>query len=239
MQLNGSAIYQTYTSLNRTNSTRYLTEILPKLLTVAPKIYRVLLKLTIKKQLMKQHQETNATVKTGTTAHLMVTAKQVILYINVLPQRPLMQTKYTQEQLRETSRKDTTTTRHHSKNREKANDTTLSKHVWEVKDKYKETPSLKWLIVKSVPGYSNITKNCSLCLDEKPEIINYTNQEELLKKRSELISKCRHVSKYLLSNYKSNNQSISKIPTEHYQFVVIFKITGHGNVRHIRIFSVK
>ena len=44
---------------------------------------------------MKQHQETNATVKTGTTAHLMVTAKQVILYINVLPQRPLMQTKYT------------------------------------------------------------------------------------------------------------------------------------------------
>ena len=30
------------------------------------------------------------------------------------------------------------------KNREKANDTNLSKHVWKVKDKYKETPSLKW-----------------------------------------------------------------------------------------------
>ena len=91
------------------------------------------------------------------------------------------------------------------KNREKANDTTLSKYVWEVKDKYKETPSLKWSIVKSVPGYSNITKNCSLCLYEKLEIINYPNQEDLLKKRSELISKCCHVSKYLLSNYKSNN----------------------------------
>ena len=37
------------------------------------------------------------------------------------------------------------------KNREKANDTTLSKHVWEVNDKYKETPSLKWSIVKYVP----------------------------------------------------------------------------------------
>ena len=91
------------------------------------------------------------------------------------------------------------------KNREKANDTTLSKYVWEVKDKYKETPSLKWSIVKSVPGYSNITKKCLLCLYEKLEIINYPNQEELLNKRSELISKCRHVNKYLLSNYKSND----------------------------------
>ena len=60
----------------------------------------------------------------------------------------------------------------------------LSKYVWEVKDKYKETPSLKWSIVKSVPGYSNITKKCLLCLYEKFEIINYPNQEELLNKRS-------------------------------------------------------
>ena len=43
----------------------------------------------------KEHQETNATVKIGRTAHLMVTDKQVILYINVLPQRPLIQTKST------------------------------------------------------------------------------------------------------------------------------------------------
>ena len=70
---------------------------------------------------------------------------------------------------------------------------------------YKETPSLKWLILKSVPGYSNITKKCLLCLHEKLEIINYPDQEELLNKRSELISKCRHVNKYLLSNYKSND----------------------------------
>ena len=75
----------------------------------------------------------------------------------------------------------------------------------EVKDKYKETPSLKWSIVKSVPGYSNITKKCLLCLYEKLEINNYPNQEELLNKQSELISKCRHVNKYLLSNYKSND----------------------------------
>ena len=43
------------------------------------------------------------------------------------------------------------------KNSEKANGTTLSKYVWEVNHKYKETPSLKWSIVKCVPGYSHIT----------------------------------------------------------------------------------
>ena len=47
-------------------------------------------------------------------AHYMVTAKQVILYTNVLPQPPLIQTKYTYEQLRETSKSDTITTTHHS-----------------------------------------------------------------------------------------------------------------------------
>ena len=42
---------------------------------------------------LKNSQEINATGKTRTTAHLMVTAKQVILYINALFQPPLIQTK--------------------------------------------------------------------------------------------------------------------------------------------------
>ena len=53
------------------------------------------------------------------TDHLMVTVKQVILRINALPQPPLIQTKYTIKQLRETSRKDTVTTRHYSKTEKK------------------------------------------------------------------------------------------------------------------------
>ena len=80
------------------------------------------------------------------------------------------------------------------KNREKENNATLSKYVWEVKDKYKERLSLKWLIVKSV------IKKCLLCPYENLEIINYPNHEELLNKRLELVSKCCHVNKYLLSN---------------------------------------
>ena len=84
-------------------------------------------------------------------------------------------------------------------------ETTLSKYVWEVKRKLKIVPPLKWYIIKSLPAYSNISKKCQLCLQEKFEILNYPNPNELLNKRSELISKCYHVNKFLLSNYKPND----------------------------------
>ena len=67
------------------------------------------------------------------------------------------------------------------------------------------TPTLKWYIVKSVPSYSNITKRYMLCLHGKFEILTYPNQNELLNKRSELVSKCRHINNYLLSNCKAND----------------------------------
>ena len=38
-------------------------------------------------------------------------------------------------------------------------DTTLSKYIWEIKNEYNEMPTLKWSIRKSVPSYSNISKN--------------------------------------------------------------------------------
>ena len=63
------------------------------------------------------------------------------------------------------------------------NKTTLGKYVWEQKQRHNITLTLKWYIVKSVPTYSNITKNCMLCLHEKFEILTYTNQGELLNKR--------------------------------------------------------
>ena len=69
-----------------------------------------------------------------------------------------------------------------------------------MKDKHNTTPTLMWCIVKSVPGYSNISKRCTLCLDEKYEILNYPDQEELLNKRSEIVSKCQHVKDTLMQN---------------------------------------
>ena len=40
--------------------------------------------------------------------------------------------------------------------------------------------------------YTNGSRNCPLCLQEKYEILFYANKGELLNKRSELIAKCRH-----------------------------------------------
>ena len=54
---------------------------------------------------------------------------------------------------------------------------------------YNEMQTLKWSIVKSVPSYSNISKKCSAFLHEKLEIVNFEDQDHLLNKRSELISK--------------------------------------------------
>ena len=79
------------------------------------------------------------------------------------------------------------------RNRKYVTETSLSKHIWEMKDKHNISPNLMWCIVKIVPGYSDISKRCMLCLHEKYEILSYSDQEELLNKRSELVSKCQHV----------------------------------------------
>ena len=86
-----------------------------------------------------------------------------------------------------------------------ANETTLSKFVWEMKEIHNENPTLVWSIVKRVPSYLNVSKKCLLCRYEKLEIVNFERQDLLLNKRSELISKCRHANKCLLRNYKSKD----------------------------------
>ena len=53
--------------------------------------------------------------------------------------------------------------------------------------------------------YTNISKQCNLCLNEKVLVLTCENQDELLNKPSELMCKCRHENKFLLSNYKSND----------------------------------
>ena len=58
------------------------------------------------------------------------------------------------------------------RNKRYTNDTSLSKYIWEIKEKHQGNPSLKWSIVKRIPAYSNITKKCLLCLHEKLEIVN-------------------------------------------------------------------
>ena len=86
-----------------------------------------------------------------------------------------------------------------------ANKTTLSKYMWELKETSNWSLALIWSIAKKVPPYSNISKKRLLCLYEKLEIINYPQPEELLNKRYELISSCRHANKFLLRNCKTKH----------------------------------
>ena len=67
-------------------------------------------------------------------------------------------------------------------------------------------------MVRTVPSYSNITKRYLLYVQEKSEILYYSNTGELLNKRSELIAKFRHANKYMFCNYKFNNQNRQKEP---------------------------
>ena len=91
------------------------------------------------------------------------------------------------------------------KNRLYECDTTLSKYIREIRDKYTEEITLKCSIVKRVPSYSNIMKRCMLCFQEKFKIIKFPRPDELLNKRSEVVSKFCHANKYLLCNYKSKD----------------------------------
>ena len=84
------------------------------------------------------------------------------------------------------------------------NSTTLSTYVWSLKAN-NILPSFKWSVVKKAKSYSNTTKSCPLCLQEKLEILCYENKPELLNKRTEIISKCRHINKYILANYKTKD----------------------------------
>ena len=80
------------------------------------------------------------------------------------------------------------------------NSTELSKYVWDLKRSSK-VPHITFKIACKV--YGNPKRNfCSLCLKEKLLIIKFPNQDILLNKRSEFISKCRHVNKKLIANVK-------------------------------------
>ena len=100
------------------------------------------------------------------------------------------------------------------RNKQYTKDASLSEFSWEIKGKHQQNPTLKWSIVKRASAYSNITKKCFLCLNEKLEIINYPHPEEFLNKRSELVSMCRHANKYLLKK----NINYFNIPVEFLQF---------------------
>ena len=70
------------------------------------------------------------------------------------------------------------------------NSTSLSVELWKIKEE-NGTPTVTWRIVKKAKAYTSESKHCLQRLNEKYEITNYPGKN-LLNKRTEIISKCRH-----------------------------------------------
>ena len=82
-------------------------------------------------------------------------------------------------------------------------DTGLSSKVWQMK-KSGQTPVITCKIIRRCSPYSPNSKRYYLCLNEKMEIATYRGNN-LLAKKTELISKCRHQNKYTLSKYDTKD----------------------------------
>ena len=73
-------------------------------------------------------------------------------------------------------------------NKHKRHSTTLSDHIWKLKDS-KIEHDIKWAIAAGPKeAYSTTTKNCQLCTEEKLLILNNSKNLENLNSRNEISS---------------------------------------------------
>ena len=82
------------------------------------------------------------------------------------------------------------------------NDTELASEFWRIKN-LNGSSTIKWSLLGKYKSYDPNTKRCNLCLAEKYEILTHKG-DNLLNKRSEIISTCRHKRKYLLGSCKQS-----------------------------------
>ena len=83
----------------------------------------------------------------------------------------------------------------------KEKDTELSKLIWKLKRKG-IAYTITWSIAKRAQPYKCGSRRCDLCLSEKV-IIGRSRNPCMLNKRTELLAKCRHRNKFLLSSIKN------------------------------------
>ena len=81
-------------------------------------------------------------------------------------------------------------------NKKSLNETELSKHIWNLKDN-KRKYTIAWDIIKQIPSCKAGSRKCRLCFEEKLLILKRQGKN-ILNRRSELFSKCRHVTKHFL-----------------------------------------
>jgi len=81
--------------------------------------------------------------------------------------------------------------------REYAHATKLASYIWNLKNQNK-TYKIKWKIIRKLKPVKSGDAKCSLCLNEKFEIA-MTDGKRLINQKNELLSKCVHVSKFMLN----------------------------------------
>ena len=81
------------------------------------------------------------------------------------------------------------------------NKSKLPSFIWETKNKGLNF-EIKWSVVRRSTTYKAESKKCNLCLWENFHIMT-GDKDTLLTERYELITKCKHIDKYLLKSYKS------------------------------------
>ena len=104
-------------------------------------------------------------------------------------------------------------------NRNYSTNTSLFTHVWHLKD-MNISLTITREILKLAPTYCKTSKICLLCHYEKQAIITHPSQNTLLIKKYEVLTKCRHENKHLLSHFiqytspihHTYSTSIAKIP---------------------------
>ena len=83
-------------------------------------------------------------------------------------------------------------------NRKYEHETTLSTHIWKLKDAGTNYDT-SWSIIEKAREFNPTTRKCTLCLKEKYHII-FQPSGATLNSRSELFSTCRHRLDKLLVN---------------------------------------
>ena len=83
------------------------------------------------------------------------------------------------------------------KNNAKRNQTELSKQIHALKDKGIDH-NINFRVVEMKKPYCNISKKCQLCTSESYNIL-FGKHPNIINKKSEIISKCRHRARFKLN----------------------------------------
>ncbi len=66
---------------------------------------------------------------------------------------------------------------------------------------------ITWSVLKQSISYTGGSKRCNLCLEEKLCILKNKNKQNLLNKKSEIVSTCNHRKKHLINNLRNGRNA--------------------------------